>query len=168
MSIIMNKRIKAISSVLLIILLAIRLCGCANDTYTPTKTVLATVLSAYPDIPDVRVCYSDAAESDEYYLDRDLLLSIFGTGEEIPEYDFVEECAFFIAKGQIVTEFAVFRSYTYASTEKIVQMCQRRLDNIKKSGAENTGEIITVGKYVILTVLPDNSKAKSIAGRMLS
>lgn len=165
---IVNNQRKLISLLALLLLFSLLFQGCSKKSNVPTKSVLAVVISAYPDLPDIRICHSDAAESDEYYLDKDLSLSLFGQNGEMPDFSAIEEFSLFIAKGQQIIEFAVFKSYTYASTQDIALMCQKRLETLKKNCPECFGEIFTVGKYVIYTLLPDNQNAKKICRQMLS
>ncbi len=133
----------------------------------PTKTIVASVISAYPDLPAVLVFYSGAHEYEEGYLSEDMLITLYGDGQEVLGYEGVEECALFIAKGQDMTEFAIFKCYTYASTEKVAEMCRRRLEILKMnddSGIEiaESAEIITEGKYVAFIVLPETETAARI------
>lgn len=163
-----TNRKKFLCSLSLLVLSLFLLTGCAREVNATTKSVLAAIISAYTDLPDIRICHSDAAEFDEYYLDGDLLLSLFEKNGEVPEFDSIEECAIFIAKGQQIAELGVFKAYTFAFTKNVEQMCQRRLDIIEKSNSGSTGEIITIGKYVIYIILPDNQTAKNICRQMLS
>lgn len=150
------------------LVLSLLCAGCAEAPSIPAKTVLATVIAAYPGLPDLRICYSDAAVSDEYYADEDLLAALFGNDGQPPDLAAAEEFALFFAKGQQTVEFAVFKAYTYAATQDLVLLCEKRLMAIKKVNPAALGEIYTVGKYVIYSLLPENQTAKKICRQMLS
>ena len=155
------------------------------ETLFSSKEIADAIMQVYPDeeIPEdtfFEYFYSGAEENSENYLDPQKAGRLInGTSSPVPEFDYLEDYAFYVPIGNHFFEVVVLKikDGEKNNIDSVKNLHEKRL-NRKDNGdirgyvehevplIENA-KIITAGNYVILLVTTDNGKAENVINSMI-
>lgn len=155
---------------LLLLTCAAMLVGCGGSRSSCSE-LLGKFTEKYGDMPSGRTYRAQSEEWEEGVMPTDMADILFTEDNGENAFSLCADYAIFLSSSHVGGEIAFLRGESTADARRIAEMCASRIERARRALPDAAiGEgacVVRSGTLVILVMLPENERAKSICQGLL-